>query len=157
VEFIAPGRPEQNGSHEQFHRVYKAETLQPAAQSLRAQKGRSQAWCQQYNQDRPHEALQMRAPAEFYRKSRRPMPRQSKHWRYAAGWETRLVKGKGMIHFHGQGRYVGEAFERERVGLKRTRPGVWQVHFGPLLVGELWERETTGIRAVRYRKGQRRR
>jgi putative transposase len=156
VEFIAPGRPEQNGSHEQFHRVYKAETLQPPAPSLRAQKRRSEKWRQHYNRERPHEALHMRVPAELYRRSRRPMPQKAKPWRYAAGWQTRLVKGHGLISFHGQSRYIGEAFERERVGLKPTRPGVWQVYFGPLLVGELWESETTGIRAVRYRKGQRR-
>jgi hypothetical protein len=157
VEFIAPGHPEQNGSHEQFHRVYKAETLQRPTPSLRAQKRRSEVWRQQYNHHRPHEALQMQVPAELYRKSRRPMPRKAQPWRYAVGWETRLVKGKGMIHFQGQGRYIGEAFERERVGLKQSRAGVWQVLFGPLLIGELWDCETTGIRAVRYRKGQRQR
>jgi putative transposase len=157
VEFIAPGRPEQNGSHEQFHRVYKAETLQPPAPSLRAQKRRSEQWRQHYNQDRPHEALQMRVPAELYRKSRRSMPQKSKPWCYPAGWQSRLVKGHGLIGFQGQGRYIGEAFERERVGLRRTAPGVWQVYFGPLLIGELWDCETTGIRALRYRKGQRRR
>jgi transposase InsO family protein len=157
VEFIAPGHPEQNGSHEQFHRVYKAGTLPRPAHRLRAQQARSQAWRQQYNHHRPHEALAMRVPAELYRKSRRRMPSKTKHWHYAAGWETRLVKGKGMISFHGQGRYIGEAFERERVGLKRTGPGTWQVYFGPLLVGALWECETTGIRAVRYRKSRRRR
>jgi len=155
VEFIAPGHPEQNGSHEQFHRVYKAETLQRPAPSLHAQKLRSEVWRQQYNQDRPHEALQMRVPAELYRKSRRPMPRKVGPWRYAVGWETRLVRSKGMIHLQGQGRYIGEAFERERVGLKRSGDGIWQVFFGPLLIGELWACETTGIRAVRYRKGQR--
>ena len=109
-----------------------------------------------YNQQRPHEGLAMRVPAEVYRKSRRRLPRQLKPWRYPQGWESRLVKGKGMIPFQGLARFIGEAFERERVGLKRIRPGVWEVYFGPLRAGELWDRDgTTGIRAVWHRRGRR--
>lgn len=153
VEFIAPGHPEQNGSHEQFHRLYKAETLNPAAASLRAQRRRTEAWRRQYNHHRPHGALAMAVPAQSYRK----MPRKLKPWRYPTRWRSRLVKGNGMISFDGQGRFIGEAFEGERVGLKPSRPGVWEVYYGPLLVGELWDCETSGIRASWYQKGQRRR
>jgi putative transposase len=157
VEFIDPGHPEQNGSHEQFHRVYKAETLRPPAQRVRGQNHRSQKFRRRYNQDRPHEALGMRVPAEFYRKSRRRLPKKIKPWQYPAGWPSRWVKRNGMIHLDGQTRFVGEAFEGERVGLKRTRPGIWEVYFGPLLIGELWDSETSGIRAAWYRRGRPRR
>lgn len=57
VEFITPGCPGENGSHEQMHRVYKAEVANPAAPTLRAQKRRTTAWVRQYNETRPHEAL----------------------------------------------------------------------------------------------------
>ncbi len=156
VEFIDPGHPEQNGAHEQLHRVYKQETLQPPARSLRAQRRRSEQWRQQYNVERPHEGLGMRVPARHYRKSPRAMPLKLRPWRYPSGWESRLVKGKGMISFRGRVRFVGEAFEGERVGLKWIRAGVWQVYFGTALIGELWDDEGGGIRAVWYRQGQRR-
>jgi putative transposase len=128
VEFITPGRPDQNGAHEQLHRVYKQETLEPPAWSWRGQKRRSEQWRQQYNQQRPHEALGMAVPARFYRQSPRRLPSKLKPFRYARGWESRLVKGKGMIQFRGRGRFVGEAFEGERVGLKPVRAGVWEVY-----------------------------
>lgn len=156
VEFIEPGRPEQNGAHEQFHRVYHEEVAQSAAWRLSAQRTRSRRWQRHYNQQRPHEALGMRVPAQLYRKSRRPLPKELKPWQYESSWETRLVKGKGMISLQGRGRFVGEAFEGERVGLKRIRAGIWEVYFGPLLIGELWDCEASGIRAVWYRKGRRR-
>lgn len=157
VEFIAPGRPDQNGAHEQFHRIYKQEVAEPAAASLRAQKVRTQRWVRHYNQERPHEGLGMRVPAELYHQSQRKLPPRIEPWRYEAGWESRLVKGKGMISFQGRGRFVGEAFEGERVGLRRTRVGVWEVYYGPLLVGELWDKDTTpGIRAAWFRRGRRR-
>jgi putative transposase len=152
MEFIMPGRPDQNGAQEQFHRVYKQETLLPPARSLRAQKRRSEQWRQQYNEARPHEALGMAVRADSYRKSPRALPAKPVPWRYEAGWESRLVKGKGMIHCRGRGRFVGEAFEGERVGLKRTRIGVWEVYFGPRLIGELWDSEGGGIRAAWYRR-----
>jgi len=48
-ERIAPGHPEQNGSHEQFHRVLKAETTRPPAPHLRAQQRRFAQFCAEYN------------------------------------------------------------------------------------------------------------
>lgn len=157
VEFTAPGHPEQNGAHEQLHRVYAEETLNPPAHTVRAQKRRSENWRRQYNAGRPHEALAMRVPAELYGKSQRWLPGRLKPWKYAAGWASRLVRSKGQISLQGRSRFVGEAFERERVGLKWGRPGVWEVYFGPLLIGELWDRDSTpGIRAAWYRAGRKR-
>ena len=156
VEFIEPGHPEQNGAHEQMHRVYKAETLHPPSASVRGQKRRTRRWCWEYNYKRPHEALGMGVPGDYYRKSRRSMPDRTKPWKYPAGWQSRLVKGKGMIHLNGRARFVGEAFEGERVGLKRVHPGKWEVNFGPWLAGELYDVDTGGIRAVVYRKKKKR-
>lgn len=156
VEFIEPGHPEQNGAHEQMHRVYKAETLQPAAWSVRGQKGRSQHWCWEYNYQRPHEALRMGLPGDYYRKSRRKLPRRLWPWQYPKGWPSRRVKGKGMISLNGRHRFVGQAFETERLGLKRIQPGKWEVYFGPCLAGALHDVDAGGIRAVVYRKKRRR-
>ena len=155
VEFIEPGHPEQNGAHEQMHRIYKAETLQPVARTLRSQKNRTRQWCREYNEQRPHEALGMRLPREAYRKSRRKMPGRSRPWKYPKDWLSRLVKSKGMISLNGRGRFVGEAFETERLGLKRLQPGRWEVYFGPCLAGVLHDADAGGIRAVVYRKKRR--
>ena len=150
VEFIEPGRPDQNGAHEQVHRVYQQEAATPPAPTVRAQHRRSQRWIEIYNQHRPHEALGMRVPADLYRPNARRCPARLAAWRYPAHWLSRLVKGKGQISLFGRGRYVGEAFEGERVGLHRSQPSVWSVHLGPHLIGELRSDESSGIRAVWY-------
>jgi putative transposase len=153
VEFIAPGRPDQNGAHEQMHRIYQQEVAAPPARTFRAQKIRTEHWRRHYNRERPHEGLGMQLPARLYRKSRRRLPKGRKPWRYQSGWESRLVKGKGMISFRGGSRFIGEAFEGERVGLKSLRPGVWEVYFGKHLIGEIWDGDgTSGIRAVWYER-----
>lgn len=60
-----------------------------------------------------------------------------------------------MISFEGNGRYVGEAFEGERVGLQR-HGAAWHVYFGPLLLGQLDAHALTGIQATWFRKRKRR-
>lgn len=150
VEFITPGCPGQNGAHEQMHRVYKDETLKPPAHTLVGQKQRTNAWVRTYNEVRPHESLKMRTPAELYRRSRKALPAKLPHWQYPATWTSRLVKGKGSICLHGKVRFIGEAFEGERVGLKWINAHTRQVYFGPLMIGELDAHTTDGIRPCRY-------
>lgn len=151
VEFITPGRPCENGAHEQFHRVYKAEVARSPAQRRAGQQRRSDRWLGFYNEERPHEALGMAVPAVRYRKSRRQLPEQVKPWQYPKGWQRRWVKGNGEISWRGTRRFVGEAFVRDYVGLKRMRKGTWRVYFGPVLVGELHETEGGSIRTAKYR------
>ena len=152
VEFIMPGHPEQNGAHEQFHRVLKAETTQPPAQTRAGQQRRSNAWLWVYNQERPHEALGMAVPVRHYRRSPRRLPHRVAAWRYAANWERRWVKGSGEIYRQGRRRFVGEAFVGEFVGLKPVRSGVQQVYYGPLLLGELHDADQGGLRPAAYRR-----
>lgn len=152
VEFITPGRPCENGAHEQFHRVYKAEVAREPARRRRGQQRRSTRWLWHYNYRRPHEALGMKVPADLFRKSRRRMPTRLTAWKYRAGWERRWVKGNGEIQWRGARRYVGEAFVKDYVGLKATRAGVWEVYYGPLLIGALHEGEAGSIRMAKYRR-----
>ena len=153
VEFITPGRPCENGAHEQFHRVYKAEVARHPTATRQTQQRKSTVWLHQYNQARPHEALAMRKPAEVFQKNRRRL-KATRAWRYPRGWERRWVKGNGEITRRGVRRYVGEAFVRDYVGLKPVRAGVWEVYFGPALVGELHENESGSIRMAKYARAR---
>jgi transposase InsO family protein len=148
VEFIAPGHPEQNGAHEQMHRVLKAETTQPISRHRRAQQRRTDRWVRIYNRIRPHEALRQRVPAEVYRP--RPTPIRSALWSYRPGWAVRRVRSNGEIKWGGRKRFVGEAFVGYPVGLKLKRRGKCEVYFAGLLIGELWESDPGGIRPARY-------
>src|SRR5262245_24717849 len=152
VEFISPGRPCENGAHEQFHRVYEAEVLSHTHKSFVLQQRHSTQWLWDYNHQRPHEALGMKVPADLFGKSQRPMPARLGPWTYPAGWLRRWVRGNGEINWRGTRRYVGEAFVRQYVGLKPIRRGAWNVYFGPLLIGQLLEQESGSIRMAQYRR-----
>src|SRR5207245_2696476 len=73
-EPIEPGQPAQNGRHERMHRTLKAETTRPAAGALGAQQRRFNVFRDEFNHERPHEALDQQTPATCYVPSPRPMP-----------------------------------------------------------------------------------
>ena len=154
VEFTTPGRPCENGAHEQFHRVYKAEAARNPARTRAGQQRRSNRWLRHYNQERSHEALRMSVPAAFYRKSKRRLPASIPPWKYPAPWVRRWVKANGQINWRGARRFVGEAFGCDYVEMKPVRKGMWKVYYGPLLGGELHEKESGVIRPAKYRRGQ---
>ena len=62
-ERIEPGHPEQNGRHERMHKTLKDHTAKPPAKTLAQQQQRFNGFCVEYNEYRPHEALEMRTPS----------------------------------------------------------------------------------------------
>src|SRR5437588_9474480 len=97
LERIAPGHPEQNGSHEQFHSVLKAETARPPAATAAAQHRRFVRFVAEYNHERPHEALQDQPPASCYESSRRALPSRLPPLEYPGQMEVRLVASNGCV------------------------------------------------------------
>ena len=149
VEFIAPGHPEQNGAHEQMHRVLKAETTRPTSRHLRAQQRRTLRWVRSYNQVRPHESLGQRPPAEVYQ-SNRLSKKRAVALNYPKEMVVRRVRSNGEIKWRGRKRFLGEAFVGYAVGLKPLSEGKYAIYFAQLLIGELWERDKGGVRPARY-------
>jgi transposase InsO family protein len=97
VEFITPGKPGENGSHEQFHKIYKDEVANEPDWDPASQQRRSTAWLADYNRNRPHESLDQQRPASWYQKSQIRLPRKVASWSYRKGWHRCWVKGNGEI------------------------------------------------------------
>ena len=146
VEFVRPAHPEDNGAHEQMHRVFRADVAAPPAPSVAAQKRRIRAWIGSYNHERPHEALGQRVPAQMYWPSSRPMPEQSPKLKYPCAWETRRVRNRGHIKRQGRERFVGRAFVGQLVGLNKVAKGIHKVYLDHHLIGLLYERDLAGMR-----------
>jgi hypothetical protein len=151
VEFIAPGHPEQNGGHEQMHRVLKAETTRPTSKHSRAQQRRTNRWSGVYNQIRPHEGLAQRVPAEVYRPQPPRQPRKIV-LRYSSRWEVRHVRSNGQIKWRGRKRFIGEAFVGYPIGLSLGDKERYAVCFAGLVIGDLWDLDTEGMRPAQYQR-----
>jgi transposase InsO family protein len=139
-ECIEPGRPDQNGRHERMHRTLKAATTRPAAGSLGAQQRRFNSFREEFNHERPHEALDQQTPATCYHPSPRPMPDRLPPLEYPDRFEVRYVSANGGIRWNRRWVNVSTVCVGEYVGLEEIDDGIWNVYFGPLRLGRLLER-----------------
>ena len=138
---IEPGHPEQNGCHERMHRTLKAATARPPASGMHSQQRVFDRFRKEYNEQRPHESLQMRPPAELYSPSRRAYLQARPDLTYPGHYEVRSVRPKGEIKWRGRLLFVSRTLVRQRVGLEETDDGLWSLYFGPLLLGRYDERD----------------
>ena len=72
IERIKPGNPQQNGRHERMHLTLKKETTGPPGQNFLQQQAKFDEFVDEYNTERPHEALRMKYPNEIYTPSKQP-------------------------------------------------------------------------------------
>lgn len=127
-----PGHPQDNGGHERLHLDVSRE--------LEKQRVEAQAvldeWRRCFNDERPHEALGMRCPAEVYERSPRAYEQSPEDLVYE-GMEHRKVHHMGHICWGGQTVFISVALRGWSVGLEPAAGGLWRVWFGRLLLGEL--------------------
>ena len=128
-ELIEPGKPQQNGVHERMHRTLKQEATIPPASSLRAQQKKFDAFRGEFNQERPHEALGMKRPAEVYRPSTRAMPRKIETYDYPGHYLVRRVSRSGTIRVLRKQIFVSNTLQEDFVGLEEVGDGVFDVYF----------------------------
>ncbi len=134
-ERIEPGCPEQNGRHERMHQTLKQETAMPPAANLRRQQEAFQRFQDEYNQQRPHEALEYRTPASVYRASPRAYPARLPELEYPDGAQMRKVADNGLMYWKCRRLFVSKVLSGEWVGLVPSEQDFFEVYYGPVLLG----------------------
>jgi hypothetical protein len=140
-ERIAPGHPEQNGSHEQFHSVLKAETARPPAANCGAQQQRFRRFVREYNEERPHEALDNQPPASRYEPSRRSLPARVPPIDYPGHLEVRLVSSNGCVSWKSAPLFVATALAGEYVAFEEVDDGIWTLRFATVALARYNDRQ----------------
>jgi transposase InsO family protein len=128
IERIKPGRPQQNGAHERMHLTLKQETTRPAAANALQQQARFDGFRDEFNVERPHEALAMKTPAELYTASPRAytgLPGLE----YPLHDRDVVVADCGAICLHGTRVAISSVLAGQRLGLREIEPHVWLVSF----------------------------
>lgn len=116
-ERIQAGHPEQNGRHERMHRTLKAEAAQPPANTRRQQQQALDRFRQEYNEVRPHEALEMRTPGEVYQPSPRKFLSRASEPQYPSDMLVRTVRCQGHFRWKKQDVFLTEVLWGESIGL----------------------------------------
>ena len=128
-ELIEPGKPQQNGVHERMHRTLKQEATIPPASSLRAQQRKFDRFRKEFNDERPHEALGMKRPAELYQASPRALPKRVETYDYPAHYLVRRVSRAGTIRVFKKQVFVSNTLHEDYVGLEEVDDEVYDLFY----------------------------
>jgi transposase InsO family protein len=128
IERIRPGHPQQNGRHERMHLTLKQEATRPAGANILQQQAKFDKFIDEFNSERPHEALAMKCPAQLYIPSTRPYqgipePRYPFHDR------TVNVTSCGRLCLYRKKINLSTSLAGQAVGVKEVEDGIWLVSF----------------------------
>jgi len=143
-ERIQPAHPEQNGRHERMHLTLQQETMSPMAANRRAQQRRFDQFRNEYNQQRPHEALGMQTPASCYRTSPRCYPARVPGPEYPAHMQVRKVRDRGDIAWRGHRHvFLTETLIGEHVALEAIDERWYTIYFADVPLARFDSRSCT--------------
>ncbi len=128
IERIKPGHPQQNGRHERMHLTLKKEATRPPAENSLQQQARFDEFLQEFNTERPHEALAMKRPADVYVSSTRPydgLPELA----YPFHDRDILVTACGRICMHRKRINISIVLAGQKLGIKEVDDGIWLITF----------------------------
>jgi transposase InsO family protein len=128
IERIKPGHPQQNGRHERMHLTLKKEATRPAGMNPLQQQARFDAFVEEFNVQRPHDALAMKCPAEVYTPSARPY-RGLPELTYPLHDKEVLITACGRLCMHRKRVNISTVLAGQRVGIKEVDEGIWLVSF----------------------------
>ena len=135
-----PGCPQDNGRHERMHRTMGQETTRPPGFDHKQQQTRFDGFRTEFNDERPHQALDGKTPSMLWEPSPRQMPTVLPAPEYAGHLEVRSVGPSGNIKFKGVAIFLSDALVGEHVGLEEVDDGIWSVWFYQRLLARLNER-----------------
>jgi transposase InsO family protein len=128
IERIKPGRPQQNGRHERMHLTLKAEATRPPGMNSLQQQAKFDAFIEEFNTERPHQALGLRCPAELYTASARPY-RGLSDLTYPLHDRDIVVTCCGRICMYRKKINISGVLAGQTLGIKEVDDGIWLVSF----------------------------
>lgn len=136
-ERIDLGCPQQNPRHERMHRTLKA----GINLNLKSSLGRQQKWfdhfLKEFNEERPHQGLELKTPITVYKKSDRSYPLTLPEIIYPDEYLIRKVRTNGQIKYLGKLYFVSELLHGEPIGLEIIDDARAIVYFGRLKLGTI--------------------
>ncbi len=128
-ERIHPGKPQQNGRHERMHRTLKQEALAVIQADMPQQQRALNRWRKNFNEIRPHQALDNRPPTQLYQPSARAYRQPPAEVSYPSDYAVRKVRKQGSFKWHSKLLFISEALIGEPLGLKQIDDHRWHIYF----------------------------
>ena len=114
--FSAIRHPQTQGKVERFHRTLGERLRWVGVPTTLSGFSHAFTWFQEeYNERRPHAALQMQPPARHYQRSRQAYAPTPRPWVYPPGLQIRRVTAAGLITLDGVQYFISGALQGEDV------------------------------------------
>jgi|SRR3989344_236943 len=127
---IEPGKPQQNGRHERMHLTLKQDTARPAGNNFLQQQEKFDSFKRIFNEERPHEALGMKCPSEFYKPSNKKLPQHMTEPTYPLHDATKTIGADGKLYIQKGCEFdLSRALSHEQVGVREEDIGLWKITF----------------------------
>jgi transposase InsO family protein len=152
LHFSGYRHPQTQGKVERFHGSLEAARRKRERSESEPEQRWYDAFRQEYNEERPHEALGMKTPASVWRPSARRYQVNPAAWEYEAGAEVRRLGGAGQITVQGRRWDISKALAGEWVQLVRIGERIL-VYYCRSLVRELEPPRQRSTGVDRWRGG----
>ena len=137
LDRIKPGCPFQNGGHERMHRDIRFEVQGVVKGDLDQHAASLEIWRREFNEKRPHEALNMKTPAEVYKKSTRKYKGTPDKIQYPDNFIERKVHQTGNIRINDRDVFITSSLRGWTLGLRPRNADDLEVHFADLNLGSI--------------------
>lgn len=140
-QLIRPASPQENGAHERMHLTLKGEGCLPPRGNLRAQQRAFNSFREEFNEERPHEALHGQTPASLYDVSPRPYTGALTPPDYPSHFIVKPVNRAGTFRFHDKLLFLSQALHGHEIALEEVDNGIWAIYFGRFLLATMDEKD----------------
>jgi len=124
-------------------RTLKRETARPPRANLLQHQEAFDAFLDEFNNERPHEALAMKRPADVYSPSTKAYPDVLPEPDYSTFDDVIDVTSKGSIYLYRRKQiYLAAALAGQPVGIREEQDGRWLVAFMHLELGHVETNDT---------------
>ncbi len=96
LDRIEPGCPYQNGAHERMHLDMSCELEGQIDGDIRLHQKVFEKWRKEFNQERPHEALEMKTPKSKYKNSSTQYDPDFVEFEYPGNYKNSFVNNRGL-------------------------------------------------------------
>ena len=134
LERIRPGNPQENGRHERMHRTLKLEATNQAIGNLLQQQEKFDYFREEFNCQRPHQAISMKRPADVYKQSERKYT-GLQDITYPGYDKSLMITNCGRVCLNDQKIHISKAFANQPVGLQEVDSGIWKIDFMSYTLG----------------------
>ncbi len=144
--------PQTQGKVERFNGALEAARRKRGCHAGPVQQPWLDAFRQEYNYERPHQALGMKTPGSLWHRSERRYQVNPPAWEYASGAEVHRLGSQGQLHVQGRRWEISKALAQQCVQLIRVEERIL-VYYCRSLVRELDPPRQRSTAVDRWRGG----